>query len=531
MNQVLNENERLLEQVINKVIVNIVVNSSMNNASESFQRDNSVSNQSALNFDQYFELNELKAPSQEKDTVITNLKERIKSLSGNVNKDKVKKDIDEIEIINIELDHRVSKLIAKNEHLKQTYKKLYDLIKPTRVRSKEQCDALITQHSKLNTNSKLICVKCNSCMLSDNHDLYVLNVINDVNAHPKSKSAKKTSKRKSLSLAHGSLWPNAFTPPASVDLPAPEVIALIAEVVTLEPTNLTGSSSSTNVNQDAPSPSSSQTTPETQSPVISNDVEMIVYQMDVKTTFLNDILREQVYVIQLDGFVDKDNLNHMYKLKKDLYGLKQALRVWYDLLSKFLLSQAFSKGIADPTLFIRRQGKDILLISQSPRDIFLNQSKYALESLKKYGMEYIDPVDTPMVEKFKLDQDPQEKSVDPTHYRRMVGTLMYLIASRPDLTFDDSSIALTAYADADHAGCQDTRRSTSGTYADADHAGCQDTRRSTSGKQVENGVVELYFDNTEYQLADIFTKALGKERIEFLINNMGMRSFTLETLK
>ncbi|GJZ84831.1 retrovirus-related pol polyprotein from transposon TNT 1-94 [Tanacetum coccineum] len=185
-------------------------------------------------------------------------------------------------------------------------------------------------------------------------------------------------------------------------------------------------------------------------------MNMIVYQMDVKTAFLNGILREEVY--------------------------------------------EFSKGTVDPTLFIRRQGKDILLISQSPRGIFLNQSKYALESLKKYGMESSDPVDTPMVEKSKLDEDPQGKAVDPTHYHGMVGTLMYLTASRPDLTFvvcmcawyqakptkkhlhavkrifkylrgtvnrglwypKDSSIALTAYADADHAGCQDTRRSTSG---------------------------------------------------------------------
>nr|GEW72298.1 hypothetical protein [Tanacetum cinerariifolium] len=83
--------------------------------------------------------------SQEKDTVIRKLKERIKSLSVNVNENKVKKDIDEIETINIELDHRVSKLIAKNEHLKQTYKQLYDSIKPTRVQSKEQCDVLVNQ--------------------------------------------------------------------------------------------------------------------------------------------------------------------------------------------------------------------------------------------------------------------------------------------------------------------------------------------------------------------------------------------------
>ncbi|GJV73822.1 hypothetical protein Tco_1493817 [Tanacetum coccineum] len=171
MNQVLNENERLLEQVINKDIVNIIMNSTLDNASvnvhgcekclklkteilnkkdfieketydnlfrsfttlekhcislevdtqlnqEIFQRNNSVSNQIALNFDQYFELNELKAQSKEKDTVIKKLKERIKSLSGNMNENKVKKDIKEIETINIELDHRVSKLIAEDEHLK-----------------------------------------------------------------------------------------------------------------------------------------------------------------------------------------------------------------------------------------------------------------------------------------------------------------------------------------------------------------------------------------------------------------------------
>nr|GEW58619.1 hypothetical protein [Tanacetum cinerariifolium] len=197
---------------------------------------------------------------------------------------------------------------------------------------------------------------------------------------------------------------------------------------------------------------------------------------------------EHLEVCQPDGFVDQDNLNHVYKLKKALYGLKQAPRVWYDLLLQFLLSQEFSNGTIDPTLFIRRQGKDILL------------SKYALESLKKYGMKSGDPVDNAMVEKSKLDEDPQRKAVDPTHYHRMVGTLMYLTASRPDLPFavcmcaryftkpiekqlhaierifkylrgtvnrglwylKDSSIALTAYTNTDHTGFQDTRRSTSG---------------------------------------------------------------------
>ncbi|GJT46357.1 hypothetical protein Tco_0955072 [Tanacetum coccineum] len=198
MNQVLNKKERLLEQVISKDIVNTIVNSSLDIASvnvheckkclkletellnkkyfiekeiydklfksfttlekhcislevdsklnqEIFQRNNFVSNQSAPSFDQLFELNELKARSQEKDTIIKNLKERIKSLSGKINKDKIKKDLEVIETINIELDHRVLKLIAENEHLKHTYKQLYDSIKPARIRSKEQCDDVINQ--------------------------------------------------------------------------------------------------------------------------------------------------------------------------------------------------------------------------------------------------------------------------------------------------------------------------------------------------------------------------------------------------
>ncbi|GJS63768.1 hypothetical protein Tco_0678332 [Tanacetum coccineum] len=166
MNQVLNENERLLEQVLSKDIVNIIVNSSVNSPSVNvheckkclqletelqtdfiekeiydklFKRINHVSNQSAPSFDQLFELNELNAQSQEKDTVIKKLKERINALSGKKNEDKIKQEFEEIETINIELDHRVTKLIAKNEHLKQTYKQLYDSIKPARIRSKEQC--------------------------------------------------------------------------------------------------------------------------------------------------------------------------------------------------------------------------------------------------------------------------------------------------------------------------------------------------------------------------------------------------------
>ncbi|GKD41130.1 retrovirus-related pol polyprotein from transposon TNT 1-94 [Tanacetum coccineum] len=403
-----------------------------------------------------------------------------------------------------------------------------------------------------------------------------------------------------------------FDPPSSVASPVPAVVAP-------EPADLTGPPSSTTINQDEPSPnndpffgvpilelnseeSSSRDVIPTNAQLVARgyhqeegiDFEesfapvarlealrnfiayvahknMIVYQMDVKTAFLNCILRKEVYISKPDGFVDQHNPNHVYKLKKALYGLKQALQAWYDLLSSFVLSKKFSKGVVDPTLFTRKEGKDILMVkiyvddiiftSIDPslcetfseiilRGIFLNQSKYALEIIKKHGIETSYPVDTPMVEKSKLDADPQEKEVDPTRYHGMIGSLIYLTASRPNLVFvvcmcawyqakltekhlhavkrifqylrgsinmglwysKDSNIALTA-------------------YTDVDHAGCQDTKRSTSGKQVENGVVKLYFVRTEYQLADIFTKALGRERFDFLINKLGMRSMSPETLK
>nr|GFA25450.1 copia protein [Tanacetum cinerariifolium] len=195
---------------------------------------------------------------------------------------------------------------------------------------------------------------------------------------------------------------------------------------------------------------------------------MVVYQMDVKTTFLNGILREEVYVSQPDGFVDLDNPNHVYKLKKALYGVET---------SSTLVS----------------------LIG-----IFISQSKYALESLKKYGFKSCDLVDTPMVEESKLDEDKEGKAVDPSHYHGMIGTILYLIANKPDLQF-----AICMCARSKHI----------------------DIRYHFIKEHVENDVIKLYFVNTEYQLTELFTKALGRERIKFLINKLGMRSFMPETLK
>ncbi|GJX52927.1 retrovirus-related pol polyprotein from transposon TNT 1-94 [Tanacetum coccineum] len=262
-------------------------------------------------------------------------------------------------------------------------------------------------------------------------------------------------------------------------------------------------------------------------------MNMIFYQMDVKTSFLNGIFCEEVYVSQPDGSVDPDNPNHVYKLKDALYGLKQAPRAWYDLFSSFLLSQGFSKGTVDPTLCIRRDGKDILLISQSSRGIFLNQSKYALESLKKYGMESCDPIDTPMVDKSKLDEDPQGKAIDPTHYCGMVGTLMHLISSRADL---DSAIALTTFADDDHAGCQDTRRSTSGSMqllGDRLVSWSSKRKKSAAISSTEAEYIALSGCCAQVRIIRWrhLHNALCRKEFEFLIDKLGMRSFTPETLK
>ncbi|GJZ20015.1 retrovirus-related pol polyprotein from transposon TNT 1-94, partial [Tanacetum coccineum] len=151
---------------------------------------------------------------------------------------------------------------------------------------------------------------------------------------------------------------------------------------------------------------------------------MTIYQMDVKTTFLNGELKEEVYVSQPDGFVDPDHPTYVYRLKKALYGPKACDICSNEMSSKFQMSM-----MGQMSFFLGLQ------ISQNPRGIFNNQSKFALEILKKFGMDSCKPVDTPMVDRLKLDEDPLGIPVDQTRFRSMVGSLMYLTASRPDLVF------------------------------------------------------------------------------------------------
>nr|GEU76340.1 retrovirus-related Pol polyprotein from transposon TNT 1-94 [Tanacetum cinerariifolium] len=650
--------------------------------------------------------------SQEKDMVIKKLKERIKSLSGNIKEDKIKTELEEIETINIELDHRVTKLIAENEHLKQTYKQLYDSIKSSLIRSKEQCDDLLNQvnlksakNSDLNAslqekilktvkrkiwkptgkvftnigytwrpNGRTFTIVGNACPLTKittpaevpfrkpivlesitpkpmigsvtilrvyfvdglGHNLFSVGKFYDsdievdfrqrtcficnlearqslVRGLPKLniekdhlcsacamvQSKKKSHKPKSkdtnqeklyllhmdlcgpmrvesvngkkyiifivddysrftwvkclrskdeapdfiikflkmiqvrlkvpvrriridngtecvnqtlqavatacytqnrsmirlrycktpyellhdklpdLSFFHvfgalcyltndsenlGKLQPKAdiglmpntisltpfvpasrtdwdmlfqsifdelLTPSPSVDHPAPEVIVLIAEVIKAIQEKL-NEFERLKVWELVPRPNKFMVITlkwiykvkldelggilknkarlvahgyrqdegidfeESFTPVARLEAikiflayaaykNMVIYQMDVKTAFLNGNLREKVYVSQPDRFMDPNNPNHVYKLKKALYGLKQAPRAWYDMLSSFQISQDFSKGSVDPTLFIRKNGNDLLVVQIYVDDIIfvhllLNFVTYSLKS-------------------------------------------------------------------------------------------------------------------------------------------------------
>nr|GEW87909.1 integrase, catalytic region, zinc finger, CCHC-type, peptidase aspartic, catalytic [Tanacetum cinerariifolium] len=254
-------------------------------------------------------------------------------------------------------------------------------------------------------------------------------------------------------------------------------------------------------------------------------------------------------------------LKWIYKVKLDEYGdvLKNKAR----LVAKGYLQEEgidFEESFAPVArieaicIFIANAtSKNMTIYQMDVKTAFLNGE--LKEEVYKFGMDSCDSIDTPMVDRLKLDEDPLEIPVDQTRFRSMVTSIMYLTASRPDLVFaglwypKDTAMALTAYADADHTGCQDTRRSTSGSaqflgdnlilwmrsqltdygfdfnkiplYCNNRSAialCCNNVQHSKSKhidilrhfirEQVERGMVELYFVMTDYQLADIFTKAL-----------------------
>ncbi|GJU40673.1 retrovirus-related pol polyprotein from transposon TNT 1-94 [Tanacetum coccineum] len=293
--------------------------------------------------------------------------------------------------------------------------------------------------------------------------------------------------------------------------------------------------------------------------------------MDVKSAFLNGFINEEVYVAQPPGFIDFEKPDHVYKLKKALYGLKQAPKAWYDRLKAFLIKHEYKMGMVDNTLFTKKKSSNLIIvqiyvddiifgstcqdmcdefakimhdefemsmmgelnfflglqIKQMEDGIFFNQSKYIKEMLKKFGLEESKPMKTPMSSDTKLTKDEECESVDSTKYRGMIGSLLYLTASRPNIMF---SVCLCArfqeapkisYLEAvkrifryikgtTHLGLWYPKGTGIETvvYIDSDHVGDYVDRKSTSGICTFVGYcLTSWFSKKQTDLAISTTKA------------------------
>ncbi|WVZ52198.1 LOW QUALITY PROTEIN: hypothetical protein U9M48_003282 [Paspalum notatum var. saurae] len=281
--------------------------------------------------------------------------------------------------------------------------------------------------------------------------------------------------------------------------------------------------------------------------VVKNKARLVaraskLQQMDVKSAFPNGFIEEEVYVRQPLGFESARFPDRVYKLRKALYGLKQAPRAWYARLKSFLLKSGFVMGSVDKTLFLLSRGGDTLIIyvddiifggsshalvssfaeqmsrefemslmgelqfflglqiKQGLEGTFVHQAKYTRDILKKFNMGDSKPMTTPMSTNTALDADEDGEAVDQKEFRGMIGSLLYLTATRPDIQFavclcaryqasprtshpvkrifkylkftpelglwysSGSSLFLRGFSDADHAGCRIDRKSTSGTF-------------------------------------------------------------------
>ncbi|GKA27078.1 retrovirus-related pol polyprotein from transposon TNT 1-94 [Tanacetum coccineum] len=274
----------------------------------------------------------------------------------------------------------------------------------------------------------------------------------------------------------------------------------------------------------------------------ANDFKL--YQMDVKSAFLNGFINEEVYVAQPLRFIDFQKPNYVYKLKKALFGLNQAPKAWYDRLKSFLIKHEYSMGMVDNTLFTKKSKSHLIIvqiyvddiifgstsqnlcddfakimhdefemsmmgglnfflglqIKQMEDRIFFNQSKYIKEMLKKFGLEDSKPTKTPMSIEIKLTKDDEADSVDSSKYRGMIGSLRFLTTSRPDIMFSVCLCARfqenpkTTHLEAvkcifryirgtSHLGLWYPKGTGIETvvYADSDHAGDYVDCKSTSG--------------------------------------------------
>ncbi|GJR62653.1 putative ribonuclease H-like domain-containing protein [Tanacetum coccineum] len=269
-----------------------------------------------------------------------------------------------------------------------------------------------------------------------------------------------------------------------------------------------------------------------------------VYQMDVKSAFLYGNITEEVYVKQPPGFEDPAHPNKVYRVVKALYGLHQAPRAWYERLSTFLLKHGYRRGAIDKTLFIKKDRRDIMLVQVYVDDIIFGSTKSSMvkdfEDLMQkefkddfhFDFRTIKPASTPIEAHKSLGKDEEGEDVDVHLYRSMIGCLMYLTASRPDIMFavclcarfqvtpkvshlhavkrifrylkhqpnlglwypKDSPFHLEAFSDSDYAGDNHDRRSTSG--------GCQYLgRRLVSWQCKKQTIVAISSTEAEYVAA------------------------------
>jgi hypothetical protein len=268
-----------------------------------------------------------------------------------------------------------------------------------------------------------------------------------------------------------------------------------------------------------------------------------LFQMDMKSAFLNGPIKEEVYVEQPPGFEDDRYPDHVYKLSEALYGLKHAPRAWYECLRDFLIDNAFKVGKADPTLFIKTCNGDLFVcqiyvndiifgstnqkyyeefsrvmmqkfemsmmgelnyflgfqVKQLKEGTFISQTKCTQDLLKRFGMKDAKPTKTPVGTDGHLDLNKGGKSIDQKVYRSMIGSLLYLCASRLDIMLSVCMCArFESYPKECHLvavkrilrylvstpcfGIWYSKRSTFDLigYSDSDYAGCKVDRKSTS---------------------------------------------------
>ncbi|KAI5353004.1 hypothetical protein L3X38_005896 [Prunus dulcis] len=402
-----------------------------------------------------------------------------------------------------------------------------------------------------------------------------------------------------------------------------------------------------------------------------------LFQLDVKSAFLNGVLHEEVYVDQPPGFVVKDKEDRVYRLKKAIYGLKQAPRAWYEEINSYFTAAGFQKSPSEATLYVKAAESGILIVSlyvddiiytgsseelvmsfktemmkryemtdlgllhhflglgviQAESYIFLHQKKYARTLLDKFGLKDCKAVSTPLAMNEKLSKEDGSEQADEKVYRQIVGSLLYLTATRPDIMFAASLLArymhgptkkhmgtakrvlryiqgtldfgiayekgkeamLVGYCDSDWSGCEDDMRSTSGyafhlgsgvfswasvkqssvalSTAEAEYVSaaeataqavwlrfvlsdfgeeqveatpilCDNTSAIAITKNhvhhhrtrlisrrfhfirdaLQNGEIDLLYCRTGEQNADIFTKALARDRFEYLRSKLGIIS-------